>query len=192
MFDFLIYGQLVPLPAAAPSSSAAKPTILQMYAARILPGPPPPVVRPPRPDDPTPRKPPAHIISSGSKRKRDASGATLVSAQDTKRTKSGITPEENELVKLAREVMLRGPQVPSRGRPEADVFKVPPLPLRAGSRYSLDLTSQASDVFGSVASVNGKGKGILESSGSSELEKANKIVSDREPYGLSSSNNDSR
>lgn len=188
MSDFLIYGQLVfagdAFDEPLPSTSTTEPTMLQMYAARILPGPPPPVARLPRPDDPTPRKPPAHLLSAGSKRKRDASSASLSFNNGIKRAKSGYFSanpgDEDEAVRLAREVMLRGPQASSqlRGKSAANVFKVPPLPARSGSLNTLESGSQSSDVFGSVATLNqkGKGKAASEDVGLSELEKANKMV----------------
>ena len=185
--DFLIYGQVVcPVGTSAdslPSSSKSEPEVLQMYAARILPGPPPPTARPPRPDDPTPRKPPAHLLNAGSKRKRDLSSASLSFGGGVKRSKSsylGVKPEdEDETIRRAREVMLRGPPPPDkfRGRAEVDVFKIPPLPMRSASE-NLG-ASQSSDVFGSVTSLNnGKGKAreLRQDAGSNELEKANKMV----------------
>lgn len=77
--------------------------------------------------------------------------------------------EEDEQLRLAREVMLHGPQARpnsklsrerEKDKSEADVFKVPPLPPSL---------SQLQDVFGAVNPVK-------EKEGSSELEKANKTV----------------
>lgn len=77
--------------------------------------------------------------------------------------------------------MLRGPQASStsRGKSEADVFKVPFLPARSTSRTIPDLGTEDADVFGSVTSLTGKGKGkeVVDKPGSSELEKANRTVS---------------
>lgn len=164
---------------SVPSTSTSEPMVLQMYASRILTGPPPPAVRIPRPDDPTPRKPPAHLLNAGAKRKREASTASLNFGDGIKRTKSGcLAEEEDENVKMAREIMLRGPPATqasklSRGKSSADVFKVPALPIRSGSLSTVD-----TDVFGSVGSVSSKGKGSTtsENVGSTELEKANKTV----------------
>lgn len=151
-----------------------------MYAARILPGPPPPAVRPPRPDDPTPRKPPAHLLeyAGGSKRKREASSANLTAAG--KRAKAGVL-QDDENVRRAREVMLYGPGAQPKKLSRAktvgdDVFKVPEVPLRAATLEDISSQSMSQDIFGEVSSVSkGKDKEV-EKPGSSELEKANKMV----------------
>ena len=60
-------------------------------------------------------------------------------------------------------------------------FKVPPLPVRSASLSIVESSSQLdTDVFGTVDSVRSKGKRkeVVEAQGSSELEKANKIVRD--------------
>ncbi|KAI0821174.1 hypothetical protein BC629DRAFT_432315 [Irpex lacteus] len=159
--DFLIYGQLLPSShPSSPSSSISPPLTLQLYAARILPTPPSPTphTRKPRPDDPTPRKPSAYL-------KRKPSAALALG--DGKKPKIGRGLEEDEQLKLAREVMLHGPRPKlSRDKSEVDVFKVPPLP-----------SSLSQDVFGAVNSVSSNPKGKeKEKEGSSELEKANKTV----------------
>lgn len=195
MADFLIYGQLIPNPDhdnTMPSSSGSPPTTLHMFASRILQGPPQPVARPPRPDDPTPRKPPASAASNGAKRKRDGSIPSLVLVGASKRSKA--SPEEDEQIRRAREVMLNmpkaGPSQPNglkRARSskasDASAFKVPSLPARGGSLGTIPSQS-SSDVFGIVSETGkGKGKEAAEQTGSSELEKANKTVS--APFGSS-------
>lgn len=175
-----------PFDEVLPSTSGTDPLTLQMYAARILTAPPPRPTRVPRPDDPTPRKPSAYVLDGGNKRKREVSIASSQLSDKIKRTKSGrVLNEEDEQVKNAREVMLRGPQGghnprPSRGKSTQDVFKVPPVPVRSGSLSMGESASQSPvDVFGSVSTVKSNGK-EPELPGSSELEKANKIV--RYPY----------
>ncbi|KIP08646.1 hypothetical protein PHLGIDRAFT_103985, partial [Phlebiopsis gigantea 11061_1 CR5-6] len=181
MTDFLIYGQLVPVPDhenSIPSSSQLPPTMIRMFASRILPGPPQPAARVPRPDDPTPRKPPALA-----KRKRETSiSASFSVVTGSKRSKASV--EEEEQIRRAREVMFNMPKAapsdstkPKRVRSAKDTFKVPSLPARGGS---LDMIGDESpvDVFGVVEdTVKGKAKDIVEKPGSSELEKANKTVS---------------
>ncbi|KAI0688456.1 hypothetical protein BC835DRAFT_1419128 [Cytidiella melzeri] len=184
--DFLIYGQLVPSQDSSeqslPCSSTSVPATLQMYAARILTAPPPPVMRLPRPDDPTPRKPSAYALGESAKRKREMSGASLVPGGGIKKAKPGrieTSLEEDEQVRRAREVMLRGPSKISREKSEADIFKVPPLPTRSASLATMETVSHSSmDVFGSVGVVKNKGKGKegYGDRGSTELEKANKTV----------------
>ncbi|CAL1712014.1 unnamed protein product [Somion occarium] len=189
--DFLIYGQLRPdhLQDHLPSTSSNAPMSLHILAARILPNPPPPLVRPPRPDDPTPRKPPAHLATSSAKRKRDLSGVKVDLGSNAKRAKSKTEMEEDEQVRLAREVMLNMPKpgaskfgasLPKvlgkdvRTGKADNVFKVPEVPLWSQSQ----LDAVETDVFGDVsATMDPKGKGrTTEKPGSDELEKANKIV----------------
>ena len=137
---------------SVPSTSDSPPATLQMFAARILPGPPQPVTRAPRPDDPTPRKPPAYVTSNTAKRKRERSYNSIdTSSQGLKRTKSVLS--EDEQVRRAREVMFN---MPKSGVPEAnslkrsrsskgpEMFKVPPLPARSGSTDTI----VSDDVFG--------------------------------------------
>ncbi|KAI0785835.1 hypothetical protein C8Q75DRAFT_774720 [Abortiporus biennis] len=188
--DFLIYGQLMrdtesTLIGDTPSSSLSPPQTLHILAARILPNPP---RRPPRPDDPTPRKPPARLMfssSASSKRKRDASVSSLDALQRSKSFKK----EEEQQILLARDVMLHGPRGSSLARTNSaklknediDVFKVPSLPARSYSQFSIrDGSTTDADVIGGTADgqasgSKGKGKSV-ETNGSAELEKANKTV----------------
>lgn len=168
---------------STPSSSDMPPHTLQMFAARILPGPPQPAPRAPRPDDPTPRKPPGYTANAA-KRKRESSYSSLGPGDAGKRLKANS--DEDEQVRRAREVML---YMPKAGAADAtglkrakscknlDTFKVPQLPARGGSMDSIPSASGV-DVFGQVETASGKGKHkeVAEAPGSSELEKANKTV----------------
>jgi hypothetical protein len=165
-----------------PSTSTAVPTVLQMYAARILTAPLSSTSRIPRPDDPTPRKPPAYF-NSNTKRKRELSTATLGLDNSIKRSRSGCDdPEEDEQVVIAREVMLRGLQAthiskPPREKSQTEKFKIPSLPSRTTSLTGVDTASQSSmDVFGSLGAVKPKDKDGSGDHGYTELEKANKTV----------------
>lgn len=98
-----------------------------------------------------------------------------------KKSKSVRGEDEDEQVRRAREVMLRGPQPEgpsrlSRDKSEADVFKVPSLPARASVHSNTQASS--SDVFGpsNVGKNKGKAKDVSGDNGSAELEKANKTV----------------
>ena len=191
MTDFLIYGQLVPVPDhenTIPSTSQSPPATLRMFASRILPGPPQPAARVPRPDDPTPRKPPA-LASSAAKRKRETSvSASFAVVAGGKRSKAAA--EEEEQVRRAREVMFNMPKAdsaePRRVSSVKGTFKVPSLPARGGSLDAIGDESSF-DVFGAVEDVGkgkGKGKDAAEKPGSNELEKANKTVSPLPLVGL--------
>ncbi|EPQ55343.1 hypothetical protein GLOTRDRAFT_111211, partial [Gloeophyllum trabeum ATCC 11539] len=119
--EILVYGQRQQMPTSSPSS------LLTLCVSRILPGP-----RPPRPDDPTPRKPPKCLLLS------EADGG-----QNKRRKERG----EDEAVRRAREIMLRGPKAgpsklppskpgPNNAKSSDATFKVPNVP--AGSRAAAD------------------------------------------------------
>ncbi|TCD64478.1 hypothetical protein EIP91_004039 [Steccherinum ochraceum] len=209
--DFIIYGQLRPQPPPSddttpvPSTSTRTPETLHILAARILQHPPP---RLPRPDDPTPRKPSSYLPSAAGKRKRDVSSAQLDfgGRGEEKRAKGlgngkgkarATGGEENEQVRMAREVMLRGPSSSSLprllgrdarpGRRDDSGFKVPALPLgRTGSFEGADVFGGGEIISGSSGKEKQKGLGSVseatekekekERPGSDELEKANKTV----------------
>lgn len=148
--EILVYGQRQQMPTSSPSS------LLTLCVSRILPGP-----RPPRPDDPTPRKPPKCLLLS------EADGG-----QNKRRKERG----EDEAVRRAREIMLRGPKAgpsklppskpgPNNAKSSDATFKVPNVP--AGSRAAADPKGKA----------KGKGKEAPKGEGSmSEVEKANKTL----------------
>ncbi|KZT18585.1 hypothetical protein NEOLEDRAFT_149010 [Neolentinus lepideus HHB14362 ss-1] len=130
--------------------------LLSLCVSRILPGP-----RLPRPDDPTPRKPPKRSLLS------EADGASK------KRRKE----REDEAVRRAREIMLRGPKagpskLPARpavkGTKSSDAaFKVPCVPA---------INRSASDP---EAKAKGKSKGIEVRNGDEKMpgvERANKTL----------------
>lgn len=196
----MIYGELRQQPPDSidplPSSSSNPPQVLCILAARILPNRP---ARIPRPDDPTPRKPSAYLNSSGStntKRKRDLSSTNpdIGHADSSKRARSikgkgrAGEDDEDEQVKLAREVMLHLPKPVASGsslprllgrdaRPgkSTDTFKVPAVPVRAHSQpVGKDNPANHADVFGVEPGAHGS---AAERPGSDELEKANKTVS---------------
>ena len=166
-----------------PSTSSIPPQSLRILAARILTKPPPPAIRLPRPDDPTPRKPPAQLSSA--KRKRELSAIHFDLGSGAKRVK-GKAEEEDEQVRMARDIMLNMPKPGALGKDvrmgsKGDVlFKVPEVPSRSLSRSHSESSVADTDVFGDVSTpLDPKVKSRappVDKPGSDELEKANKIV----------------
>ncbi|KAH7883318.1 hypothetical protein F5I97DRAFT_225706 [Phlebopus sp. FC_14] len=183
----------------ASTSLAALPP-LTIRVARLTPAP-----RAPRPDDPTPRQPPAHLLS--------ASHIGELGANKRIRPESikgkWKEQEEGDIVRRAREVMLHlpGSKTPANGRrkekiPEKDnaidnqkhkkerakvgetVFKVPELPVKARRKQG----GGRADVFGAVEPLQslpaGKGKAKAtendvdaeDAEGVGSVEAANKLV----------------
>ncbi|KAI0644924.1 hypothetical protein C8Q79DRAFT_1071942 [Trametes meyenii] len=198
--DLLIYGELrdaSPSEASIPSTSTASPKVLVLLAARILPGPPPASsFRLPRPDDPTPRRPP---LNFSAKRKRDAAGLPFdltaassdagkrvrITAGDKGKGKALSRDGDEEAVRRAAvETMLRMPKPPlgkqvsvkalgkdARVGPKKDVFKVPNVPERAGSRRAGQDSAGEPDVFGTVS---GGTSGVVTGDVVQTVEKENK------------------